>query len=238
VPEGRRVVLATFALLFDDPSHRPVIRPPLLLRHPERSALRAKSRDPDPSLLVLSAAGYLLLALSDSNAREGRETEMQYKTVFDLIDARYQNWPGVGLLILANLTVLIPAIGRYRSGVGPRSIYVVSAIFTLVTIFSFGGSYILYVRLSNAVRSGQARFVEGPVTKFFPMPWWGHRPESFVVNGHEFEYEDYFIKVAFSYPAYRGGPIREGLQVRVWYVGPYIVRLEIADPPPSSEPTP
>ncbi|MBV9128726.1 MAG: hypothetical protein JO117_11650 [Verrucomicrobia bacterium] len=60
------------------------------------------------------------------------------------------------------------------------------------------------------------------------MPYTGHQMEWFVVDGRRFEYSDYVIVPGFNNTASHGGPIRQGLQVRVHYVGNNIARLEVA----------
>ena len=60
------------------------------------------------------------------------------------------------------------------------------------------------------------------------MPYAGHSDESFVVGGRRFSYSDFVVTSGFHNAASHGGPIREGLYVRVTYLGNLILRLEIA----------
>ena len=89
-------------------------------------------------------------------------------------------------------------------------------------------NYSIYARLHGAVDRQEYRVVEGRVTKFVPMPYQGHANESFVVDGHKFSYSDYDLTKGFNWTQSHGGPIRDGLQVRITYVGDSIVKLEIA----------
>jgi hypothetical protein len=71
------------------------------------------------------------------------------------------------------------------------------------------------------------------------MPIGGHDTERFDVAGVHFEYSHWNVSQAFNQDITVGGPIREGLYVRIHYVGqdrlsfatdrPYamIVRLEV-----------
>jgi hypothetical protein len=59
------------------------------------------------------------------------------------------------------------------------------------------------------------------------MPYEGHQDECFSVQSQTFCYSDYGVTAGFNNSASHGGPIREGLPVRVSYVGSTIVRLEI-----------
>jgi len=104
-----------------------------------------------------------------------------------------------------------------------------SVVWTVVTFFS---TYSDYVNLRNAFQNGQFDFVEGQVTQFVPVPYEGHTDESFVVDGKRFKYADGAVSNGFNNTNSHGGPIRSGLQVRVWSVNnrhqwPTIVRLEV-----------
>jgi hypothetical protein len=63
------------------------------------------------------------------------------------------------------------------------------------------------------------------------MPITGHSMESFVVRGVRFEYSDNVSTAGFNNTTSHGGPIREGLPVRVWYRGNEILRLDVAKGP-------
>lgn len=82
----------------------------------------------------------------------------------------------------------------------------------------------------NAYAAGQFHTVEGSVAQFIPMPYSGHRPESFVLNGHKFEYSDFDDELGFHNASSHGGPIRNGLCLRISYIGKHIVKLEIIRP--------
>jgi len=69
--------------------------------------------------------------------------------------------------------------------------------------------------------------VEGTVSRFVPMPVTGHAMERFCVHDTCFEYSDFVITSGFNNTSSHGGPIREGLPVRVTFVGNKIVKLEI-----------
>ena len=75
---------------------------------------------------------------------------------------------------------------------------------------------------------------EGQVKEFEPMPRSGHQLEKFKVDNVSFGYSDYVVTGGFNNTASHGGPIKEGLQVRICYLSRnrtnsnIIVRLEIA----------
>jgi hypothetical protein len=51
------------------------------------------------------------------------------------------------------------------------------------------------------------------------------------VHGVRFQYSDYVITAGFNNTSSHGGPIREGLPVRIWYLDGEILRLDIAKRP-------
>jgi hypothetical protein len=83
-----------------------------------------------------------------------------------------------------------------------------------------------YHRATSDFLEGRYSIVEGPVTDFVPMPYQGHALESFTVSGHRFSHSD-VVTAGFRNTASNGGPIREGLYVRITYTGNLILRLEV-----------
>ena len=75
--------------------------------------------------------------------------------------------------------------------------------------------------------SGDFTVVEGVVENFDPMPEHGNKMESFTVKNTKFSYSDFYITPGFNNAASRGGPIREGLYVRISHIGNTIVKLEV-----------
>ena len=161
---------------------------------------------------------------------------MEYRTVFDIATAGYKSWdfPAFGLLfitigaiLVANRTSLPGWWGR-----SPRASNVFAFFFLsfalLWTLITFVSTYGQYSSLTKSVSNGGARIVEGVVTNFKPMPVTGHAMEKFCVSDACFEYSDYVIVGGFNNTASHGGPIREGLSVRVTYVGNSILKLEVA----------
>lgn len=80
----------------------------------------------------------------------------------------------------------------------------------------------------RVLEGGDFKVVEGEVRNFKPMPYGGRVYESFEVSGVPFRYSDYEVSAGFNNAASHGGPIREGLRVRIAYVGNTILRLEVA----------
>lgn len=100
---------------------------------------------------------------------------------------------------------------------------------TLWTSLAFGSTYGSYYEFRAAANSGDFRVEEGIVTKFRPPADVGGKgPEQFCVADTCFAYSKYVAYAGFHNTSAHGGPLREGLQVRVTHVGNAIVRLQIA----------
>jgi hypothetical protein len=159
---------------------------------------------------------------------------MQYDVVYDLIEAGYKLWrlpaifAGAALFILIDLYLIrvIPSRKITRISKGLR--YFGLAICVVISLQSFIRSYCDYLELKNSLTNGSAIVIEGLVENFVPMPYAGHSYESFTVSGHKFEYSDYHKTGAFNNTKSHGGPIRQGIYVRITALGNRIVRLEVA----------
>ncbi len=159
---------------------------------------------------------------------------MNFERIFDADDAGYRTWwfPAIGLMfLLFGLGTLIyrqrnpnPTLSRYYR-VFP---YLITGFAALWFVLTFIGTFSEYWELRQALRSGQYEIVEGKVVDFVPMPVHGHARERFAVNGHRYEYSDFGITAGFNNTQSHGGPIREGLHVRIADVRGKIARLEIA----------
>lgn len=171
-------------------------------------------------------------------------TPSDYVTVFDLAQIGYRTWKfsaygligvaiGAVLVFFPKLADILPWAFRGRT----RRIFIwVFFLFAVVwTAVAFAGTLSQYLSLKHAYDDGRASVVEGEVHNFRPMPYSGHADESFEVNGVHFRYSDYNVTAGFNNTASHGGPVRDGLPVRITYLGNAILRLEIrADsvPPP------
>ena len=88
-----------------------------------------------------------------------------------------------------------------------------------------------YTTAARAAQDSTTSVVEGRVENFNPAPAEGHQDETFTVKGVPFAYSDYVITGGFNQTQAHGGPIHEGLLVRIHYIprGNVIVKLEIAN---------
>jgi hypothetical protein len=153
---------------------------------------------------------------------------MDYRTVFDVTVAGFKSrsFPATGLIFIAIGIVLVAIRGKLTNKRWFPFIFLTFAIvWTATTGFS---TFSEYRTLREAAEGGKVLVVEGKVSDFVPMPRSGHAMESFCVSGVCFAYSDYVVTSGFNNTSSHGGPISEGLPVRVTYVGETIVKLEVA----------
>ena len=161
---------------------------------------------------------------------------MHYVSVFDASASPYRNLsflvPDLPLLVVGIVMVVRPEWLEvvFRKPLERRwlfrwSFFLFVAAWTIgATASTLGDSY----EASRSVRDGRCRIVEGRVNHFHPMPFTGHDEESFDVNGVKFAYSDYVVSAGYNKTASHGGPIRQGLPVRICHQDGEILRLEIA----------
>lgn len=160
----------------------------------------------------------------------------QYRVAFDLYQKGYQwGFPAFGLIFIVIGAVLV-WLQRMMNWQPSRRFagYFMMGFACLWSGLVFSSTFREYTALRSAYRHSQFSIVEGRVTNFHPMPYQGHQDECFSVQSETFCYSDYVVTAGFSNSASHGGPIREGLPVRVFYVGSTIVRLEVANDLPST----
>jgi hypothetical protein len=160
---------------------------------------------------------------------------MEYSKVFDVVEAGYKSrtFPAFGLIFVAIGAILLifrrqlALVWGKSQGQSNGFAVFFFGFAVLWTITSFLATSGQYMNLRQALETGQASVVEGTVSQFTPMPAAGHSKERFCVKDRCFEYSDFIITGGFNNTSSHGGPIYEGLPVRVTYVGDTIVRLEI-----------
>lgn len=133
-------------------------------------------------------------------------------------------------VLVATIIALVLVIRRKASRMVVALVYAMFLFMVFVTS-PFPGVRDMYARAKQSYMHGQYSVVEGIVTDFHPMPYSGHQMETFSVNGVQFSYSDYVIVPCFNNTASHGGPIRQGLHVRIAYSGDCILRLEVASAP-------
>jgi len=154
-----------------------------------------------------------------------------YRTVFDVEQSGYRHWgfAASGLIFVA-IGFAMPALFRLGIVRKPSAwmqkwlprIFVVGA--TLWTAAGFAGTFVDYRKAVAALHNGEASVVEGRVDHYSQI---ARKSESFDVNGVKFWYSDGVLIAGFNHTALEGGPIRQGLPVKIWYWHGQILRLQI-----------
>ena len=163
---------------------------------------------------------------------------MSYKTIFDAAEDGYLAWwfPAFGLIFvfIGAVFVGLPALMQILLpwGLQGRARRVFSWLFLSCAIFwtlaAFATTYSDYRAAASALRDEKYNVVEGPASDYGALPPGGpQKAETFVVNGRRFTYYGYVVSAGFHQMRSQGGPIREGLRVRIAYSGADILRLEI-----------
>ena len=170
---------------------------------------------------------------------------MNFIKVFDIAEAGYRTWSfaSFGLIFVAIGSAFVFAPYLFKKfnisyiGFEKRSYKIFSWFFLIFAIIwtmtSFLGTFSNYKRLESILANGQYKIVEGQVENFDPMPYGGHKDESFTVNGIKFSFSDYTVTNAFNNTKSHGGPIDENSYVKIYYTAGgknnYILKLWIRD---------
>lgn len=120
-----------------------------------------------------------------------------------------------------------PATQSLGTNLGQLLIFgAVGALFALVTAQATG--VFAHNRCSGWMESGDVQMIQGPVSEFVAAEKSGGE-ERFSVSGVRFIFSGNDpSRCGFKQTSADGGPLREGLQVRIAYRDGAILRLEIA----------
>lgn len=132
---------------------------------------------------------------------------------------------GVGI----GLTVLFFMYKLRVKGFKRGFMFVWTGFAILWTLWSGISTGSEYLRSVSALKNENYLEVEGVVENFDPMPYSGHKNESFTVNGVFFEYSDFGPSAGFNNTKSHGGPIDEGKYVKIRYHEGLILQLWIKE---------
>jgi hypothetical protein len=171
---------------------------------------------------------------TEGSVKRIEEIAPSYNTVYDVTKESASHWfPAYAGSAFA-MTFLFGILYWLCKGIFKRkldiAISILAAIFLLFWLAAVvGGQLSDYLTLSHAYKSGRCELVEGVVTNFAPMPPAGHKDETFQVNGKSFAYSSFSVTAGFNKTACHGGPIKDGLKVRIWHLKGEIARLDVTD---------
>jgi hypothetical protein len=168
------------------------------------------------------------------------QTPVEYHTVFTVFQ---KPAPSSQDLVIVPVTLIAVGIVVGAIGIIRRKSFrrVRTSALIVCSLLGLSGIYILhevsgvvarqrdyYDRMTTVYLAGQYSVVEGPVANFHPMPSTGHDHETFSVSGAHFSFSDFDGSPCFNNAASRGGPMREGVRVRIAYSDNCILKLEVA----------
>ena len=150
---------------------------------------------------------------------------MNYKIVYDASTAGFQYGVIAVVLVMVTFGAVVIIWGSQKI---PRTLSILWTSGWLL-LGGLGAANVNYQRWQCrqwAKTPQQYDLVEGPVADYKLKTISGHSTEQFQVNGVRFKYSDHDIsKGGFNDTAFNGGPIREGLQVRIAYRDGRILKL-------------
>ena len=154
-------------------------------------------------------------------------TEESYQTIFQL-GVRSFSWSRIfyPLIFLASGLLLIRLLkGRKFYVIVGVLVASMASLFLLISLVIFLPSF---MKQRGEYVSGKSLIVEGTVENFRPAPTIGPARESFSVHGVSFSYNALDDTPCFHNAPIHGGPIREGLDVRIHYYEGCIQRIEVS----------
>ena len=164
---------------------------------------------------------------------------MDYDLVFDAANSSYTIWDSIhegilfiifGIALNVSSTLQSMFIRGFSEKVSKRVAKFVLGFAIIFTLMSFT-SYTDSNRAKSASLNNCCKTVEGPVENY--QLYDAAESEKFEVEGVSFNYSDFSRTGGFDTTATKGGPISEGLNVRICYISPtskrsnIIVRLEL-----------
>ncbi len=157
---------------------------------------------------------------------------LHYQVVYDYSQQGIGAAPMLlAIIILAGLIMGLVGRAIAVKGRAPKSLLKAFQVFMIVWvgIGACAACTVAYTAVNNlaSIQQGHVEVVEGVVHDFKAGDEFCREEEQFTVKNVTFKYSCGLVG-GFNQTATRGGPIRDGLQVRVTYYGRYIVKLEIA----------
>lgn len=153
-----------------------------------------------------------------------------YKEYFNIINSEAPGNPifiSISLLILTVIFIYLKI--RKKSKFIIKTLPFITVIGVLFFIISNVNDNQDYNRLQKIVVEKHHSVLEGYIEDFIPEPTTGTIPESFKVGDVNFSYYDNSENDAFHKSSISGGPIKEGLYVRIFYSENKILGLWIKE---------
>jgi hypothetical protein len=158
-----------------------------------------------------------------------------FRTVFIADLSRVHLWAPLPFLVVAGAmyagSLWVKQRSRHdRIGVSRLwALRVATVLAVLGALLTAVTTWAEYRVCSTPIDGKDVSVVAGRVRDFKPMPAEGHAYEEFAVNGVVFAFSGIGESCSFNHAAVFGGPLREGLVVRIFYRSGRILRLDVAD---------
>lgn len=159
---------------------------------------------------------------------------MEYITVYDAAYSIFDGWWVPAITIIAS--IIFWKTSQFLYDILPIFLisYLKAMVYFLVLLTLLSGTGFIYTNMKTALASARktCNLEEGKIEDFVASL----SGDKFRVNNTKFKYSSNSITGGFNHPSKEGGPISEGLQVRLCYIGDrfsggkpiLIVRLEVA----------
>ena len=148
--------------------------------------------------------------------------------LYDVRQTSYVEWRDVlpSLMTIVVGLLLLPRRDDRRYRLGSAVFIGMGLAFLTLTA---GVRVIQHRTLVARLGNGDYDNVEGAITNFFPGSFDGHTPEVFVVAGHTYTFHGNTTTAGYHDVQGAGGPLREGIKVRIADVNGTIARFELME---------
>lgn len=166
---------------------------------------------------------------------------MAPRLISDINQAGYQAWwfPALGLIFfligLALMAInrfrkmrVVPAISSRAGQPAPYLPWLFMGFALLWSGFAFASTFNDYRELREALNHGRCQMIEGSIEHLHTGS--GERGDTddwFDIHGSRFSYSDNITVPGFGQTQARGGPLKEGMRIRIYAYQGQIARLEI-----------
>jgi hypothetical protein len=160
----------------------------------------------------------------------------EFDVLFDVRTAEFSSWIAFGPMVVLVAALVVELIRRraelrtiFRVPTNPRmAVYLLAAV---VLASMAGGLFRGYAEEQNefvrVLDANQARTVEGVILNYTPQQWTGRPLEKFRVDTSLFSFDGFGASPAYHQRLRSGGPLREGMRVRVFEHRGNILRIEV-----------
>ena len=163
---------------------------------------------------------------------------MKYQTVFDASAPNASKWLiimyGVCFVLIGVCIYIVAAALLKNTSIRRAIIIYATTVGGLMAASALLWSFGLFNQFRTeqqiakySLDSGQTLVATGVITNFRPEDVNHKIDESFSVQGVNFSYSHFIVNGGFNASSPFGGPVRNGLPVRVFYLGNYILKLQI-----------